>query len=538
METRASYVAVGTFVLLLILGLFGFVIWIGKFQGGQEFARYDILFTGSVTGLQVDGTVRYRGIAVGHVLDIRIDPDNFERIRVTIEVARDTPVVEDTKATLELQGITGGVYVQLSEGTRGMASLPKTTKAPYPVIESKESGLQQLLEGAPDLVARANELLGEARQLFSEQNKQAVTDILANLQKLSGRFAEGGGNIDSLLSGGAEAVARITGMATEFEALAKDLRAQMQVTGGEDMPTIADTVATARAAIEQLQKTAGAFELLASDLRTQFTTPGAADSPSVADLVREGTAALKNIQGMTTEFEQLATDLRTQLTTPGAADSPSVADLVREGTTTLKNIRGMSTEFEQLAADLRGQLTGGTGEGAKLGDLITSANAAAANIGNMSAEIEGLAKDLRGEFSGMQGEHGEKISGLLTEASAAARQITTMSAEFEGLAKELRGNLSGLSGKADATLADLRSAVKDFGKTAKSIGEVADELDATIAENREPLRDFSNSGLYELTQLLTEVRLLVASMTRVSSQIERDPARFFLGDRRQGFQAD
>jgi hypothetical protein len=31
--------------------------------------------------------------------------------------------------------------------------------------------------------------------------------------------------------------------------------------------------------------------------------------------------------------------------------------------------------------------------------------------------------------------------------------------------------------------------------------------------------------------------VLVASMTRISSQIERDPARFLLGDRRQGFQA-
>jgi len=495
METRASYIAVGSFVLLLMLGLFGFVIWIGKFQGQQEFTRYDILFSGSVTGLQVDGTVRYRGIAVGRVLDIRIDPDNFERIRVTIEVGKDTPVVADTKATLELQGITGGVYVQLSEGTHGMAALPKTTKPPYPLIESKESGLQQLLEGAPDLVVRANELLSEARQLFSAENKQAVSDILRNLQTISGRFAEGGGNIDSLLSNGAVAVEKIAGMATEFEALAKELRAQLQATGGGDMPTIADTLATAGVAIVQLQKTASEFELLAHELRTQLMAPGGADSPSVADLVREGTEALTGIQGM-------------------------------------------STQFEQLAADLRGQFMGKEPGGATVGELVNTANAAAANIGSMSAEIEGLAKDLRGEFSGMEGQHGEKISGLLTEASAAARQISTMSAEFEGLAKQLRGELSGLGGQAETTLADMRVAVQEFGATAKSIGGVADQLDATIAENRGPLRDFSNSGLYELTQLLTEVRLLVASMTKISSQIERDPARFFLGDRREGFQAE
>ena len=80
--------------------------------------------------------------------------------------------------------------------------------------------------------------------------------------------------------------------------------------------------------------------------------------------------------------------------------------------------------------------------------------------------------------------------------------------------------------------------MQDFGKTARDLSTVADELDATVAENREPLRDFSNSGLYELTQLMNELRALVASMTRISGQIERDPARFFLGDRREGFQAE
>jgi phospholipid/cholesterol/gamma-HCH transport system substrate-binding protein len=66
METRASYIAVGAFVLVLILGLVGFVVWIGKFQGADKFARYDILFDGSVTGLQVEGTVRYRASRRSH----------------------------------------------------------------------------------------------------------------------------------------------------------------------------------------------------------------------------------------------------------------------------------------------------------------------------------------------------------------------------------------------------------------------------------------------------------------------------------------
>jgi phospholipid/cholesterol/gamma-HCH transport system substrate-binding protein len=76
----------------------------------------------------------------------------------------------------------------------------------------------------------------------------------------------------------------------------------------------------------------------------------------------------------------------------------------------------------------------------------------------------------------------------------------------------------------------------EFGKTSKSFSVVADQLDALVKENREPLRDFSSTGLNELTLFLNEARVLVASMTRISNQIERDPARFFFGDRRQGYQ--
>ena len=58
-----------------------------------------------------------------------------------------------------------------------------------------------------------------------------------------------------------------------------------------------------------------------------------------------------------------------------------------------------------------------------------------------------------------------------------------------------------------------------------------------IGENREPLREFSGRGLNELTQFIAESRLLVADLTRLTVQIERDPARFFFGDSQKGFEA-
>ncbi len=134
METRASYLLVGTFVLAFAAGLVVFVIWLAKFQFDTEFARYDIRFTGSVTGLATASPVRYSGVRVGEVIEISLRPDHPEEVQVTIEIDTKTPVRSDTVATLELEGLTGGLYVLLIGKSPGAPPLTAAPGARYPVI--------------------------------------------------------------------------------------------------------------------------------------------------------------------------------------------------------------------------------------------------------------------------------------------------------------------------------------------------------------------------------------------------------------------
>jgi phospholipid/cholesterol/gamma-HCH transport system substrate-binding protein len=85
MEVRASYVLVGLFVVALMASLLGFVVWTARTVGTRAIANYDILFTGTVTGLAEGSQVRYRGVPIGRVKEIRLDPENLERIRVTVD---------------------------------------------------------------------------------------------------------------------------------------------------------------------------------------------------------------------------------------------------------------------------------------------------------------------------------------------------------------------------------------------------------------------------------------------------------------------
>ena len=67
---------------------------------------------------------------------------------------------------------------------------------------------------------------------------------------------------------------------------------------------------------------------------------------------------------------------------------------------------------------------------------------------------------------------------------------------------------------------------------------MVNQINATVAENREPIRDFTAAGLYELTTLITEARDFLVGLNRVTTEVERDPARFLFGDQQQGYEAN
>ena len=147
METRANHLIVGAFVIAFALGAMIFVIWLAKFQADREFAHYNIIYKGDVTGLKSGSAVRYNGVNVGEVVKVELSPDNpSEEVVILLEVGEDTPVKVDTTATLQLEGITGVKSIQLTLGN--MASAPLTEKGPYghPVIKAKTSALDALLK--------------------------------------------------------------------------------------------------------------------------------------------------------------------------------------------------------------------------------------------------------------------------------------------------------------------------------------------------------------------------------------------------------
>lgn len=185
METRANYVLVGSFVLTGFLGMIIFLVWLSNANFGESVRLYDIYFKGSVTGLKQDSSVQYRGVPVGTVKSIRIDPRNVEIIRVRVAIDHRVKLREDVIATLETQGITGLSFVQIIGGTTTSPLLVAKEGRKYPIIPAKSSLLEEVAGSVPELLASANKLIKDMQRFLTDENCQSFSKIVQNIETIT-----------------------------------------------------------------------------------------------------------------------------------------------------------------------------------------------------------------------------------------------------------------------------------------------------------------------------------------------------------------
>ncbi|MGB4812413.1 MAG: MlaD family protein [Methylophilaceae bacterium] len=185
MESRAYAVAVGIFTLLLGMGLAFAYWWMSGSQQAQT--EYTIESRLPVAGLNAEATVRFRGVDVGKVTRISIDPSVQSKILITITVAQNLKLSSHSYAELRLQGLTGLAYIDLNdEGKTAPELLAGGT------IVLRPSMMDQLIAKGPQLVTQLEGFLQSGSQLTASANRvlnsidtQKLNHTVENLNKAS-----------------------------------------------------------------------------------------------------------------------------------------------------------------------------------------------------------------------------------------------------------------------------------------------------------------------------------------------------------------
>lgn len=199
MENRSHALAAGLFALVLGSALVFSIWW---FTDSREATRdYLLISESSITGLNPEAQVRFRGIAAGKVSDIRIDPADPKRILVRISIAETFPVTQGTRASLGYQGVTGLAYIQLDD--RGTNPTPLIADGGgLPQIALDPGLMDQLSDTALDAIQHFRKLADQVGRLFNEEN---IARITAALQRVESAAA----GIDRTFSDAPAAIAAI-----------------------------------------------------------------------------------------------------------------------------------------------------------------------------------------------------------------------------------------------------------------------------------------------------------------------------------------
>jgi phospholipid/cholesterol/gamma-HCH transport system substrate-binding protein len=168
MESDKHYFFEGLFIIVFTLAATAAFVWLAK-SGHRDDMLYRIRFNESVSGMSVGDPVKFRGVDVGTVKTMAIDPDDPRRVQVEIKLRKETPVKTDTKAILKLKGITGVVFVELNGGSPKAEFLAAATPAgQVPEIPSEKSNLTTFLDELPRLAQKFSAIENKTSKVLDD----------------------------------------------------------------------------------------------------------------------------------------------------------------------------------------------------------------------------------------------------------------------------------------------------------------------------------------------------------------------------------
>lgn len=180
MENKAHALAAGIFVALLSVLVLALAAWLTRETGIRDV--YEISTRETVTGLQAQAPVRFRGVDVGKVRTIGFDPKATGNVLVRMDIDRDTPLTTDTFATLSYQGVTGLAFIQLADEGRKAARLVPNDEVP-PRIPLRPGLLARLEERGEVILNRVDEVAQRVNTLLGDPNQKRIANALENISQ-------------------------------------------------------------------------------------------------------------------------------------------------------------------------------------------------------------------------------------------------------------------------------------------------------------------------------------------------------------------
>jgi phospholipid/cholesterol/gamma-HCH transport system substrate-binding protein len=237
METRASYVLIGSFTLAVIAAAFGFVLWFQSLHTTKLRSPMNVIFEGPAAGLRNGASVNFNGIRVGEVVSVKLD--NPRRVVARAMIENNAPIRKDTLVGLEFQGLTGVAAISLKGGDENAPPVPLGEDG-VPVLTADPNALQDVTEAIRGTLQNINRVVAD--------NQAAVKNSLHNLETFTAALSRNAGKIDVM--------AKVDGVIGKADNLMVGLN---RVAGGKDGGELFLTLQSIRELADDFDKRSGAL---------------------------------------------------------------------------------------------------------------------------------------------------------------------------------------------------------------------------------------------------------------------------------------
>lgn len=516
METRANHVLVGAFTLLVLGAAAAFVWWFSAAGQTRERAIYRIQFQGAVSGLTPGSGVLFNGIRVGDVTNLNFDPQDPAKVVARVEVFKNTPVRTDTRARLEMTGLTGGAVVQLTGGSQTAKPLPLVTTDGgdpnnAPVLIAEASAFQDILEGARTVLQQAQTTFGDIQGLVGN-SRGSIERSLQNVEQFTAALSANSGDLKSFMQNTGVAARQIGNLADDLVPLVTDVQNLVRsvdvnkvdrvMTNAADFsdslkkagPTVEKALGNVAALAEQLQASGKSVD---ATLKRVQSIVEAVDPAKVNASVDRFTAVLESVDpakvSSTIEAVQRATNNADRVI--GAVDPQKINRAVDGFSGLMTAIDGPT--INRTIASLDRAISAVDGD--KVRETLDNVNRFAAALGRNSENIDKIVADARDVSSRLTGT-ADKLDGLMDDARR-------------------------LVGSDQA-----KGAIADFVKTSQAIREVAQKLDGRVAEIAAGVSRVSSSGVRDVQGFVSDGRRTLKNLDGVINDLKKSPRQFLFGD--------
>lgn len=187
MENKSHAIGAGVFVLVVAALLVALAAWLTRDTG--EHRPFEISSREGVTGLQRQAGVRYKGVTVGRVQSIELDPETPGNVRVRIAVDGTAPITKSTFATLGFQGVTGLAFIQLDDTGESHEPLVGTDDK-LARIPMRPGLMSRLTDQGVGLLTQLDSATQRVNQLMAEQNQKKLMDAIDNLGQAAANISQ------------------------------------------------------------------------------------------------------------------------------------------------------------------------------------------------------------------------------------------------------------------------------------------------------------------------------------------------------------